>query len=103
MGVCRSEWCLGNFQFFRFVFSFSGQIRSIFVVLSDDQFRKVLGTLKKPKATTSAASEATDVADSPENTENSPSTETTSEKGKSRSNKRGASSAAKGPAPKKNP
>ena len=74
-----------------------GQIRSIFVVLSDDQFRKVLGTLKKPRAAPSAAN-SSDTIDS----EDTQSTEPASGRGNSsRNHKRGASSAAKGPPPKK--
>ena len=79
-----------------------GQIRSLFVVLSDDQFMKVLGQLRKPKppAAAAAASDviepvASPVAVDPTAAENS------SKSGKSRNNKRSAQQSAGGPAPKK--
>jgi hypothetical protein len=85
-----------------------GQIRSLFVVLSDDQFRKVLGQMRKPKPPAAAAVDATAsdaaMSEAGSDQDDPPAAEAfnrPSGKGKGRNAKRGASSSSGGPSAKK--
>ena len=85
-----------------------GQIRSLFVVLSDDQFRKVLGQMRKPKPPAAAAADATAsdaaMSEAGSDQDDPPAAEAfnrPSGKGKGRNAKRGASSSSGGPSAKK--
>ena len=85
-----------------------GQIRSLFVVLSDDQFRKVLGQMRKPKPPAAAAVDATAsdaaMSEAGSDQDDPPAAEAFSRpsgKGKGRNAKRGASSSSGGPSAKK--
>ena len=86
-------------------FAFAGKVRSLFVILSDDQFRKILGKFpkSKPKATTQKppdSAEAADTQDTQEET--SPSELFEPSRSKSRNKlKRGAQSGTSEPAAKK--
>ena len=80
-----------------------GQVRSIFIVLSDDQFRKVLNTLKKPHVnpppTKEAEADDDEVSMTSEVSE--PTTKPESSKSRGSTLKRGAASTAGGPSAKK--
>ena len=76
-----------------------GQVRSLFIVLSDDQFRKVLNKLKKPNADNQPARDV--VADDDESSMTEPAAQPGNSKSRSLNLKRGAASTAGGPSAKK--
>ena len=79
---------------------FPGKVRSLFVILSDDQFRKILGKFPKTKPKSASDGPPADAADPQEETSTSEFSEPSRSKSRNKL-KRGAQSGTSEPAAKK--